>query len=174
MKNTSGKNIGKKKIPKGARRGWVRPTEYADLSILYDGPSDDTPEPVDEEVLPDKPEEDNTPKELEIVYPNQVRLVGDMDHRPGENAWDYLDRIAPLLVKELIWMATAPANVINARVKLDALKELLSRPMPARTVYDIRSQTTGNEFDRMSDTQVMEFVTKQIGEMKKEDEPKKE
>ena len=66
-------------------------------------------------------------------------------------------------------MATAPTSVINAKVKLDALKELIQRPMPARQVYDIRTPAAGSEFDRMSDTQVMDFVHKQIADMRKEE-----
>ena len=155
--------------------------EFADLGTLYDG----TEEP-DEELAPTAPATaaDDPPKpttsaltpvsatrsvEPEVIYPHQYRLRTEFDYKPGEDGWGYLDRITPHLLKELVAMATAPVSVINAKVKLDALKELIQRPMPARQVYDIRTPQAGSEFDRMSDAQVMDFVHKQFADMRKEE-----
>ena len=155
--------------------------EYADLGVLYDGTED-----ADEEAgngdaasvlrdanrLPTPEAQPPTPKPAvvpEVIYPHQYRLRTEFDYKPGEDGWGYLDRITPHLLKELVAMATAPVSVINAKVKLDALKELIQRPMPARQVYDIRTPQAGSEFDRMSDAQVMDFVHKQIADMRKEE-----
>lgn len=105
----------------------------------------------------------------EVIHPHQYRLRTEFDYKPGEDGWGYLDRITPHLLKELVAMATAPVSVISAKVKLDALKELIQRPMPARQVYDIRTPQAGSEFDRMTDAQVMDFVHKQVADMRKEE-----
>lgn len=99
---------------------------------------------------------------VQTLNPQHFRLIGEFDLKPGEDGWTYLDRITPLLLKELVAMASAPVSVINPKVKLDALKELIQRPMPARQVYDIRTPPVGNEFDRMSDEQVREFVAERL------------
>ena len=146
----------------------------ADLGVLFDGdelPEDDTPTPTPEAVTAsalqpagDTPKAEPPKHALEVIHPHQYRLIGDLDHRPGEDAWAYLERITPALLKELVAMATAPPSIINARVKLDALKELIQRPMPARQVYDIRTPAIGSEFDRMSDEQVRAFVQERLGQ----------
>lgn len=137
--------------------------DLVDLATLYDGPSDDSAEELAD--LPATP----TAQVPAHIPPQTYRLLGEFDHRPGEDAWAYLDRIAPMLLKELIAMATAPISVINPKVKLEALKELIQRPMPARQVYDIRTPPAGSEFDRMTDAQVAEYVTKQISSMQSEE-----
>lgn len=147
-------------------------TKYADLGVLYDGSEDAEPEepvPGAEGVRQDEPADRPPAQVPEVIYPHQYRLRTEFDYKPGEDGWGYLDRITPHLLKELVAMATAPVSVINAKVKLDALKELIQRPMPARQVYDIRTPAAGSEFDRMSDAQVMDFVTKQIGDMRREE-----
>lgn len=146
---------------------------FADLGVLFDGAEDNAEDgavlPLDSSPRDTRvPQEDRALVKAEVISPKSYRLVGDLDHRPGEDAWSYLDRISVLLLKELVLMATAPTSVINARVKLDALKELIQRPMPARQVYDIRGPAAGSEFDRMTDAQVMEFVNKQIADMRSE------
>ena len=152
----------------------------ADLSVLYDGAEDDTPTPLDGAdtptkggLLPFEPaggQATSAPAQVpEVINPKHYRMPDELAARPGEDAWAYLDRITLLLLRELVMMATAPVSVVNAKVKLDALKELIQRPMPARQVYDIRTPAAGSEFDRMSDTQVMDFVHKQIADMRKEE-----
>ena len=159
----------------------TRNPNYTDLGVLYDGTGeadDDAANGDAASVLRDAsrsttPTPDaTTPKPAltpEVIYPHQYRLRTEFDYKPGEDGWGYLDRITPHLLKELVAMATAPVSVINAKVKLDALKELIQRPMPARQVYDIRTPQAGSEFDRMSDAQVMDFVHKQIADMRKEE-----
>jgi hypothetical protein len=157
---------------------------YADLGVLYDGAEDEdsepapeavpvatTPVPGAEGVRQDEPADRPAARAQvpEVIYPHQYRLRTEFDYKPGEDGWGYLDRITPHLLKELVAMATAPVSIINAKVKLDALKELIQRPMPARQVYDIRTPAAGSEFDRMSDAQVMDFVHKQITDMRREE-----
>jgi len=170
------------------RRGTKQaPESFADFSVLFDGdtlPEEPAPAPTPtpeasapsepalreaetaREHRPTAPSEVLTPA---VLMPHHVRLVGPLDHKPGEDGWTYLDRITPLLLKELVALATAPPSVINAKVKLEALKELIQRPMPARQVYDIRTPPAGSEFDRMSDAQVMDFVHQKIADMRKEE-----
>ena len=145
-----------------------------DLGILFDGAEDDAPTPTPEasEASAEQAAGPSAPASAplpEVIHPHQFRIASSFDLRPGEDGWTYLDRITPLLLKEMIGIATAPVTIISAKVKLDALKELIQRPMPARQVYDIRTPHAGSEFDRMSDAQVMDFVTKQIGEMRQEE-----
>ena len=146
-------------------------SEGVDLGVLFDGAEDDAPmpseAPAERAAVPTTPA-DSAPVP-EVIHPHQFRVASSFDLRPGEDGWSYLDRITPLLLKEMIAIATAPVTIISAKVKLDALKELIQRPMPARQVYDIRTPHAGSEFDRMTDSQVMDFVTKQIGEMRKEE-----
>ena len=150
------------------RRGNRQAPESVDLSVLFDGDTLPEEEPA-APVAPAEPEPEPETKALEIIHPHQYHLAGELDYKPGEDGWGYLNRITPLLLKELVAMATAPISVVNAKVKLDALKELIQRPMPARTVYDIRTPAAGSEFDRMSDAQVMDFITEKIGDMRKEE-----
>ena len=154
-----------------------------DLGVLFDGAEDDAPTPTPEAseasaeqaAGPSAPASAPLPEsplrgaQMEVIHPHQFRIASSFDLRPGEDGWTYLDRITPLLLKEMIGIATAPVTIISAKVKLDALKELIQRPMPARQVYDIRTPHAGSEFDRMTDAQVMDFVTKQIGDMRKEE-----
>jgi hypothetical protein len=174
------KNPAKSDMTKEYGDSATRNPNYADLGVLYDGTGDededagngdaasalrDANRPTPE-AQPPKPTPAAVP---EVIYPHQYRLRTEFDYKPGEDGWGYLDRITPHLLKELVAMATAPVSVINAKVKLDALKELIQRPMPARQVYDIRTPQAGSEFDRMSDAQVMDFVHKQIADMRKEE-----
>jgi hypothetical protein len=170
-------------MPMRSRNKKTNDKDLVSLGVLYDGAEDDAPTPMldaagvghiepavrsrqDTATAPAPAPQAQVP---EVINPRHYRMPDEYATRPGEDAWAYLDRITLLLLKELVMMATAPVSVVNAKVKLDALRELIQRPMPARQVYDIRTPAAGSEFDRMSDTQVMDFVHKQIADMRKEE-----
>jgi hypothetical protein len=154
MKNTTKKSRTKDLVPDTLFDGGIE--EDADTHPAEDKATPPAPPPI--AITP------------EVIHPHQYHLRTEFDYKPGEDGWGYLSRITPHLLKELVAMATAPISVISPKVKLDALRELIQRPMPARQVYDINTPHTGSEFDRMTDSQVMDFVHKQITDMRKEEE----
>jgi len=143
-------------------------TELADLGTLFDGsalPPDgdeggDAPTPCADTHVPQPPPPASVP---EVIHPSRFRLITEMSYIPGEDAWSYLNRITPHLLTELVGMAMAPLTVVNAKTKLDALRELIQRPMPARQVVDIHASRSTSEFDRMTDEQVKEYVATHLG-----------
>lgn len=144
--------------------------QYADLGVLFDGSVEDDSADSDHmsEDLPAGREVESergahVPAKPEIIHPTKFRLMTEVDYRQGEDAWGYLNRITPFLLKELVGMALAPTSVVNAKTKLDALRELLQRPMPARQVVDINATKSISEFDRMSDEQVKAYIASHLG-----------
>ena len=142
--------------------------ELADLGTLFDGAalppdedeSGDAPTPSADTHVPQPSPPASVP---EVIHPSRFRLITEMSYIPGEDAWSYLSRITPHLLTELVGMAMAPLTVVSAKTKLDALRELIQRPMPARQVVDIHASRSTSEFDRMTDEQVRDYVATHLG-----------
>lgn len=91
-----------------------------------------------------------------------------LDWVKGETAWDWLNRNSVVFLSELAVMGLDREGKVTDRVKLEALKELISRPLPPRSVYEIKKEE--GPLDRMTEDEVRAYIMERVGKMLPEPE----
>jgi hypothetical protein len=85
-------------------------------------------------------------------------LPEELKWREGEHPMAWLERNAGFFLDQLCLLALDPD--ISAKVRLDAFKELICRPLPQKNVYEL-SQVE-SEIDRMSDEEVVKCIEEKL------------
>ena len=104
--------------------------------------------------------------EFEDLYKEQLaELLSQLQNlhwRPGDAPLDWLERNLGIFLMELGKMALAPTTdkSVPAKVKLEALKELISRPLPAKNIYEVLPGSS--QVDRMTDDEVKKYIECQL------------
>lgn len=80
----------------------------------------------------------------------------------GRHPMDYLDDNVLTYIRELESMALDHEGAVPWKIKLDALKELISRPLPPKTIQEMQGPS---KFDRMDRGQLLGYVQKQLTEL---------
>jgi hypothetical protein len=91
----------------------------------------------------------------------ESRLPKELEWKPGERPLEWLERNSSFFLDQLAGLALDPD--VSAKVRLDAVKELICRPLPQKNVYEL-SQVE-SEIDRMSDEEVYEMLQEKMKEL---------
>ena len=111
---------------------------------------------------------EKTDRPVVLVNPDDVDVMTGLEaqqaqltrfkFRVGESGWDWLNRHLPDFLTELAVMATNPK--VGDRTRLDCLKELISRPLPPRTVH-VGAHLSGR-VERMTDEEMKEYLLEEL------------
>jgi len=94
--------------------------------------------------------------ELELY----VEKTPELSPTEGEDPWSYLHRTSMYYLEELARLGMDQSGKIPAKVKLEALKELLNRIIPAKTIYEIGAGYSA--IDKMSDAECAAYLREQL------------
>ena len=91
----------------------------------------------------------------------EQRLPKELQWEPGESPMQWLERNTNFFLDQLAQLSQDPD--VSAKVRLDAIKELICRPLPQKSVYEYHQ--IDSEVDRMTDEEVYERIQQKMEEL---------
>lgn len=119
-------------------------------------PDEVSPEEFDEAI-------EGSEVELTPVEPVEKEVMDSLPEellfQEGEDLYSWLERCAKQFLTELATVGLARRGVSD-RVKLEALKELIMRPLPPKSIYELRPPDS--ELEKYTDAELREYIQSKL------------